>query len=662
MKYALLVLLLAGCLLAHAQESEQEFGKISQEEIQLTSYAADPDAEAVVLFDLGESKFIETEKGYDIRFTHHKRVKIFKKEGFNYAEISIPLYEDGYGAMEVITSVEAITNNYENGKWTRQELDPSTIYVEQFDDHWKMKKFVFPNIKEGSIVEYRYVLETPFHENLPDWTFQDKIPTMYSEYEVSLIPFYEYIYIPQGLSKFDHKSSEVATKKRKWGNVAKSFGRNVGSGIEFHDYVHTYVMKAIPAFKDESYISSINDYIMKMDFQLTKYRSPTGGADQLLSTWPKLNKDLLKHEKFGKYLNNCSRYAKEILDKKLKIGRKSDQENSIRIIDYVKNKFTWNGSDSKYASQSAKEFFKNKLGNSADINLFLVALLNEAGVEAVPVILSTRDHGKIKTNYPFEHFTNYVIVLVKTSSPFLSDGAEQLLQYNRLPIRCLNESGLLVSDAEQDEWVMLEYSKPSHERHIISMKIDPETLNTDYKVAIQSTEYDAYSLRSEFKNDTAALKAHFSKKIGAVDKIRTAGYGGTKRFSIALEGKLKAEKQESNLVLNPFLNLAITENGLTQKERTYPVDFIYSSNQLFQISISVPSQYEPTVLSQSFHVDDELAEINIDYTFVDDVILIKGNYHFKKQQYSPAEYTMVKQHLDTVVQKFNELLVLEKQG
>ena len=180
-----------------------------------------------------------------------------------------------------------------------------------------------------------------------------------------------------------------------------SYNQNVGGGIEFNDMIHTFVLKNIPAFKDESHITSVNDYIKKMNFQMSKINRPSGGSEEIMTSWPELNDALLSHKNFGKYIKKAKKYCKKILKSELKIADLSSKETSKNIIQYVKDNFTWNYFDSKYTSQSAKSFYENKRGNSADINLFLLALLREAGIECKPVILSTRNHGKINVDFLF---------------------------------------------------------------------------------------------------------------------------------------------------------------------------------------------------------------------------------------------------------------------
>ncbi|MGE0090389.1 MAG: transglutaminase domain-containing protein [Bacteroidales bacterium] len=647
----------------YSQKLELEFGKISREEIEMKSYEKDKEAKAVILYDKGNSVFFETENGYDIRFTRHKRIKIFDKSESQFTEVSIPYYVDGYGKTEAVKSIEAFTYNITDGKLSQKKLDPSTVYEERINEQWYNKKFVFPDVQDGAILEYRYVLETPFHFNLPDWTFQDKIPTVYSEYQVSMIPFYEYVFLVQGTSKFDYQNSTVAEEKRTWGNVSMSYGQNVGSGIIFQDYVHTYVLKDIPAFIDESYITSINDYIIKMDFQLAKFNSPRGGTADIISTWTALNESLLKHEKFGKYLKNSSKIAKKILSENLNLGSKDNKQKEKEIIDYVKSNFEWNGYYSKYASQSAKDFFNKKKGNAADINLFMIALLNEAEINTKPLILSTRNHGKIPSDYPFDHFTNYVIALIDTDSPFLADGTEELLPYNKLPIRCINEKGLVVEKKEVPIWIDLSNKTLSTEKSTIRMRLEETSNNILAHVYIQDTEYEALSMRNKFKNDSLKIKEFFTDKVGEIEKLQTIGYESTNRpYSINFETKYETEKLGNNIVIKPFLNLPLSKNNLTQKKRTYPVDFIYPWENTFETIMEIPSEFLVSELPKGYNIENELVEISLYYSLNDSILTIKGNYKFKKSTYVTDEYSKIKYYLDQIVKDFNQPFVLEKRA
>lgn len=228
-------------------------------------------------------------------------------------------------------------------------------------------------------------MEIPFRYGMPDWTFQDKIPTIYSEYEVSMIPFYEYVYRIQGI-KFDYQNSVIAEKKRILGKFKEHDTQYTGNDLEFQDYVHTYVLKDIPAFKNVLSIAPDKSEIIKMVFELARYYTPTGDTMNIISTWPELNRALLKHRKFGKHLEKSSMTAKKILEKKLDLSGLDPNSKAKVIIEFVKSNFKWNGINGKYAALPASEFARRKKGNVADINLMMMAMLNEANIDTKPVV------------------------------------------------------------------------------------------------------------------------------------------------------------------------------------------------------------------------------------------------------------------------------------
>lgn len=657
-----LTLILVIPIFVQAQITTKKFGEISQKEINMATYPEDTSAEAVVLFDLGNVKFLEKDNGYNIKFVHTKRIKILKRTGIEYSKIEIPYYISNSGESEIVKSIEAYTYYQENGRTMKKALNQSSIFEETKTKNWKVMKFTFPDVNVGSVIEYKYVLISPFLFNLPDWSFQDRIPTYYSEYIAALIPFYEYTFIAQGIKNFDYRNSYVDSEKRTWGNMVETYGQNVGSGVEFQDMVHTYAMKNVPAFKDESYITSPDDYIMKIDFQLSRFHAPHGGTNEIMTTWPELCKELLKHEKFGKYIKSTSNQANKILKSELDLSNKDNTEKSQMIIEYVRSHYTWNGRSSKYSSKKVKNFIKEKSGNSADINLFLIGMLREAGIDAQPVILSTRDHGKIKINYPFDHFFNYVVALVKTGkNSFLTDGTLNTLAFNKIPPRCINDKGLIV-DPDKPNWAKLDTNPISTDSKTIHIKIDQEQLVANTKVTIQSTEFDAYWYKNSFDNDTTKIKKEMlGENFSSIDKISTENYRQNNQpYIISIQGESQLERLGNKLIISPFLNFPIKENKLKQKSRSYPVDFIYSMREEYQTDIEIPTNYKVTSIPDNYIIDDDLASIQVLFTKTEKRVMANASYTLKKSTYQPDDYAQLKKELDTIIRKFNEQIIFEK--
>jgi hypothetical protein len=80
-------------LLAQKKEWKAKYGKLSEEEISMSAYKEDKDAPAVVLFDKGRVYYsFDATYGWVQIQERHKRIKIFKKEAYHYANIRIPLF------------------------------------------------------------------------------------------------------------------------------------------------------------------------------------------------------------------------------------------------------------------------------------------------------------------------------------------------------------------------------------------------------------------------------------------------------------------------------------------------------------------------------------------------------------------------------------------
>ena len=633
-----------------AQQFSQTWGSISEVEFSLKSYDKDPEADAVILYDIADSYFDITATGLQIRFERRKRIKILREDGLAYADISIPYYIGDNGKKEKVSAIQAITYNEEGGELLKSTLSHDDIFDETNNENWHEKKFAIPNVKVGSIIEFRYKLETPFMYNLQEWYFQDRIPTVISRYIVRMIPFYEYTFIGQGLSQQDLKKQTTSATERSYAQV------------KFKDAIYTFEKKDIPGFKDVSYITSINDYVTKINFQLAKVNSPQGGTREISTTWPKLVKDLKARENFGKYIKKSRKFAEKILEEDLDLSGMSQEKKAQTLINYVKSSSRWSGRYGHIAAHSPKEFASQRNGNVGDINLFLVALLRSAGISATPVISSSRSHGKIKTDYPFEHFFNYTLVLVQTDKKsFLTDATASMLNYNRIPTRCINSIGLAVDD-EEGKWVSLKAKGYSLNKKIIRTDIDPEKKIGKTALNIQCTDFEAFKLRQMYKNDTTEIEDKFDGAgFESIDLVKTINYEKVHMpYTLQIEGETEVGVLGETLVINPFLGFPLQKNELTQKERAYPIDFVYAKADEFLATISIPDNYKVEELPDNYKMDNALAEIYISYEQKEKVIQINAKYYFKKAVYEPAEYKAVKGYINIIIQRFNQEIVMKK--
>jgi hypothetical protein len=107
-----------------AQKSFMKFGKIPEQDIEMTVYPNDTSAAAVVLGDFGFTRFaISEDEGFYLNFTRHIRIKILKKTALSWADFRIVLYVGQGGDDEEVNMLKGFTFNMENGKLSKYKLD-----------------------------------------------------------------------------------------------------------------------------------------------------------------------------------------------------------------------------------------------------------------------------------------------------------------------------------------------------------------------------------------------------------------------------------------------------------------------------------------------------------------------------------------------------------
>ncbi|MEQ9405118.1 MAG: DUF3857 domain-containing protein [Cyclobacteriaceae bacterium] len=625
-------------------------GGIENSVVAATEIDQFPDAEAVVLFDKGVSQFYENE-GFKISFTRTRRIKILKKSGYKWADIVIPFYSDGYGKTEVIKNIKAYTYNYEDGSVVTTPVNPESIYREKINDYWNKMVFALPQVKEGSVIEYQYELETPFLFNLPDWEFQSRIPTLISEYEVGILPYYEYVYIAQGMKGF-----------AKFNQFDRRFSsQNIGySAVEIRENVFQFGMENIPAFESEDYITSIDDYIMKIDFQLSKINFIQGGSREIMSNFSDISTAFIEHDSYGKFLKKSGKKAAEQVEG-MNLAGKTDAEKIKKIVGHMKESYNWNGQNRRYTSQSVKEFINNKKGNSSELNLFLTAMLRAAEMESHPVLLSTRSNGKIRGDYPFESSFNYTLSLVTTENGnILLDATDSFLKFDRIPSNCINEKGLIVRK-NSEEWIDLRSDVISTESYFYDLEFKPDEGSLSGSYEIKSTEYHGRINRSGIGNNVEGIANYFDSKAGEINNVVTENYADIDSpFIIRFEGKSEVEKIGNQYYILPFGNFPVKENPLKAKDRSYPVDMVFKSHKEFVSSIEIPEGYKVTDYFKPYTLENELIEIRYSVNVEDKKIVSRGSYVFKKDIYQPSEYSRLKYYFNEIVKLNTSPITLEK--
>jgi len=633
--------------LCNAQNKPEKFGILNPDDIRLKECPFEKEAPAVILFDYGVSQFIEEEgAGFIVNFKRHTRIKIFNEGGYDKAEIVIPLYISEHN-REKVRDIKGFTYNFKDGKMEKTPLNINQIYEEKISEYLYLKKFAMPKVTDGSIIEYSYTIDSPYHVHFRDWEFQNDIPTIYSQYSAEMIPFYSYRYRIQGVTNLDHFDQYEQ----------KGFDRRFG-GIIFRDYVYEFGLKNIPSFQDESFISSRSDYIKKLDFQLVEINHPGGYKQKFMDTWPKLANNLLDLGDFGKYIKKSTRWASKNANQYTSLP---ESERVNDILNMVKSTYKWNRYEGKFAQYSFKDFQNELSGNSANINLLTIGILRANNMEVEPVIISTRDHGKVNTEFPYSNFFNYVLILAKVDNSYkIFDATQGFCPNQLIPENCINGQGFVVTK-DSENWITIDNNAPSLEKTNLEYSINLDNYTIEGRCNKISTGYIALNQRRAYYSDQEKfIKRYESLGLTEENEVTVENLmNEEKPFEFSFTFHQGIDVIDNQIIIHPFAHFPIKENPFKQEKRMLPVDLVNKKAYRYSALIEIPSGYSIDVMPKKETIQKE----DLTLTFLtkkmdSNKIRIYASYNFNKSTYPAKNYEELKQFMTKVTQILNSKIVL----
>lgn len=662
---SLILLFLAGAL--HAQE--MKLGKIDKVYLQMTRYEKDTAAEAVVLADVGKTYFtFHQTDGFQVIFERHVRIKIFNNKGYEWANEEISVYNNSDG-KESITGLKGFTYNLKGGKVVREKLGKEHIYEEQVSEHWDKIKFTMPKVQEGSVVEYTYKIRSDFLVTLRTWQFQKSIPVLWSDYTVKAPEYFNYLTIASGYEPFfiNENGRESGTlmlnSKERAGNGRITMTNYESSNVDYMINTYHWVAKDMPAIREEKYITTTDDYALKMELQLASTQYPGSVIENILGTWEEIDQKLLAHSDFGKQFNRSNFFEDELA--KVTAGLSDPKEKMIAIYQYVIDNFRWNGKKKYLAGDNLKKIFEQKEGTSAELNLLFIAMLKEAGLKANPVIMSTRDNGKIHYTYPILSKFNYVIAHVAINDKtYLLDGTNPLVNYDMLPPKCLNRRGRLISE-NNSRWVDIKPTDKFSTFTSAQFKISEKGELTGV-VKISNGGYNGLVVRESLKNlGEEKYIEEFKTNFDNWD-IKDFEINNMEKIAGPMDEVFNVTYRNSTpgtdiLYLNPIL---IKEEGnpFLVEKRKYPVDLASTIEQTYRSSYLLPEEYQVDEIPQPaiFTLPGNAARFHYQIQVSANIINVLSKISINKDLFLPEEYPHLRKFYSMIVAKQAEQLVLKK--
>lgn len=658
---------------AFAQKPPMKFGKVEDADVKMKTFPKDPDASAVILCDYGDVFFEAADDGLQLVYYRHRRIKILNKAGFDFADVTIPYYYDN--KVATVENIKAQTY-YLNEKGSVQEvkLDKKEVIDEDLNGVWHQKKFTLPGIQEGAVIEYTYRVVSQSHSTFPDWYFQTSEPTLWSEFRTRIPNFYTYVNYFQGGVPLDiresKKYSEDMTFNQKGNirNTDRDFNQ-IGSTKATYEIIGNdsrYVIQNVPALRSEPYITTMSDHYAMMGTQLQETHFPGQSVNVYMSDWATVNRELLELDNFGKQLNR----NKDLKEKaaSLVAGLSDNEEKVATIYSFVTQTMEWNGIYSVMASQKLDKCYEERSGRSGELNLMLVLMLREAGIDAYPVMTSTRSHGRMLPVYPFlDQFNHTLAYVVVGEKGMFLDATSSLRPPGMLGTNHLNGRGFLVAEKGAD-WVNIPAT--TEHRHSCSAILNlTEEGTLTGKLQTSDDGYSALEKRQAFLSDgkAAFLKNHLEAEMTDVT-IQEATFENEKMISDAF--KMSCEVNIADFVqdagdmlyLSPMLHEAQSENPFKLETRTFDVDLAYPLSDNFTLTLTLPEGYQVETLPEPIRLS--LPEKGGNFTYMaqlnGNTLQVISKVSLKQVVFKPEEYAGIKEFFDIIVAKHAEQVVLKK--
>ncbi|GAB5565382.1 MAG: hypothetical protein Wins2KO_24450 [Winogradskyella sp.] len=657
-----------------------KFGKVSKEEIEEKYHPLDSSTNAAILYKSENVTFNYTQsEGFSQVKEVSVRIKIYNKEGLNWATEKVYLYKSKSGNDEKIKGIKGYTYNLVKGKINKSKLKSDGIFTEQSSEIFDLTSFTLPNANEGSVIEYQYMVKSPFLQ-IDDINLQYTIPLNKIDVSVATPQFYKYnrrfnskaFFTPNISESKKNRKASITQRGESSVSLLNTGGGQVGSGssivnreFEYNDNVISISEVNIPSLKAESFGGNLNNYRAKISLELEARLAREGYVEKsFASTWEGVSKTIYESEKFGGQLRKSSFYKEEL---ESHLNGVEDVFQKVFLTEaFVKSRVKWNGNYGKYSENGIRTAYQDGAGNVADINLLLVSMLKSQGINASPVLISTRNNGV--PLFPTRKGFNYVICLVEHDGKILlMDATEPYSINNVLPERVINWQGRVITEDGQSRWIDVSPDIKSKKTTMLNVQIQDDfvvkgkvresytsNLALDYRKRYTNlSSEDHIKLIENNKGNIEVSELNFENAKDLIKPVKVT-------YNYILEDGV--DEIADKLYFSPLLFLTKRENPFKLEDRIYPIDFRTTTQNSTIVNILLPEGYSVESLPESSAMDFGEGNVKFSYIMKENgkYLSLKVNFEINNPIIAAEDYKNFKAFYSKVLEKNAEQIVLVK--
>jgi hypothetical protein len=630
----------------------QKWGDILDADLSMRFYPLDSSAAAVVLQDVGKLELYFRKRKVVVELNRHRRVKVFDVEAFNQGNLRIFYRANKAEEKMADLDIQVITPS---GQVEKVKSD--NVFTETISDKWLAKKIFIPNLQKGSIIEYRYVLRSADYFNLYEWYFQEDIPIRWSELTIKGPDYMNYIHLLRGPKQFDVE--ETLDKEEVW-----------IEGNKTYNSITRYGLSNMQAFKVEPYMTAPEDYRARILFQLRSINLPFLLDGDVITKWNDLIANLAVHPAFGRmYRDSIASLHIWQTFKPSILPTDSTEQIAEKALRFISEQVKWDETYNLFSFEMPDEVFKNKTGSSAQLNLSLVSLLRRAGLDAIPVLVSTRSNGLVVTEFPVLKQFNSVLAFVRkdSSGGILLDATSKFHALNELNSEHYNRQGRLV-DYKGPHWIPLVSPDLSETWYGVLSLDEAGDLSGNFTISAGGLLSTAWRALLEQNKESEFLKKAFGEHLPdvkydsiAFSKLKDYGKPISVHFNCRISGA--ANVINDYIYCKPVLDFIFLENPFKSPTRNFPVNFPCPLKGNYVLTLNLPKGYRVEELPADVKITLPENAGKLAFTCSksgDSQIQVVLKAQINKLDFAPEEYSGLRRFFELATEKLQTQLVLVK--
>ncbi|MDR6486001.1 hypothetical protein J2799_000486 [Chryseobacterium vietnamense] len=593
-KIIVLLFCSANAILFNAQKKYEFLNppKFNEADLSKAKSLLDENAPAEILYK--SAYFMVDSNTGNLHKRYFYRVKIYNKDkAEDWLNLEIPIYNVGTN-RESLGKFKAFTYNLENGAAVPVKVEKSSQYKSKENKYVTLTKFAFPSVKNGSVIEYQYEIISPFRFMIPEVLIESDTPSLNTEYVFDT---------PINMSYNVNYTGGISPKYREMEE------RQLYGG-QYRTYRFAY--ENLTGFKTEKFVRNDRNFRTKISAELNS--TNFGELKLYSSSWDQIAKRLYDSDDFGGEIKR-TKLARENMPAGVS-EMKTDLEKANAIFSYVQKTFTWNKDKGVYTEDGIKKLLETKTGNAAEINLFLVMMLREAGLKADPLIISTVENGLINMVSPNISNMNFVLAAIDIDKQLhIYDATSKQSSLDEIPLKNWNQYGILVT---KDKALQIQMSNVKSSNTYLTANAK---INDDGSISGTYSDKDtgAYAMYAKDNYDDNAekykkqYKENFSMDFTDINSkvLENGDFESTMKFS----SSNLIDRVGKKMIINPMLFLSKNSNEFDQTEvRKYPIDFGSPITRTKKVILEIPEGYKIEEMPKEKRIVTEDKEVAYTYS------------------------------------------------